>query len=433
MQTVMGGLGTDADGQLTLGGVNVPELAREYGTPLYLLDETVIRQNCREIQAGLQDCYPAPFAVAFASKALCFKALYKLLAEENMSADVVSQGELYTAVQGGFDPGRCYYHGNNKTVQELSYALEVGVRRIVVDNMEELERLGALAAEKGVVPEISFRVKPGIDAHTHEFVATGKIDSKFGLALENGEVHAVMAKAAAMPQVKVVGIHCHIGSQVFEAEPFRLAAKVMMSLIAELRQKFDLPLTELNLGGGFGIQYLASHDPISLRDMARICGESVKAEAQTRGMVLPELVLEPGRSITGPAGMTVYTIGSVKKIPGVNTYVAVDGGMTDNPRYALYGAYYCPVMPRRPHEEATQTVVIAGRCCESGDVITTSAALPEVSAGDLLAIQATGAYNYSMASHYNRMPNAPVVMVGEGKHRLVVRRETCADLLRNDI
>ncbi|MCL2081461.1 MAG: diaminopimelate decarboxylase [Oscillospiraceae bacterium] len=429
---VMQGLGQNSAGHLTVGGASVPELAKHYGTPLYILDEGVIRRNCREILSGLREGYKAPFTVAFASKALCFTRLYGLLREEGMGADVVSGGELYTALKGGFRPSDIFFHGNNKTAAELEYALDAGVRRIVVDNAEELELLSAIAARRGAVPEISFRIKPGIDAHTHEFIATGKIDSKFGLALETGEAAEVIARAASLKTLRVVGIHCHIGSQIFGTEPFEHAAKVMLTFMRDMREKPGAPLNELNLGGGFGIRYLPSHDPVTLADMSLKCAESVTAAANELGLPLPELVLEPGRSITGPAGLTVYTVGSVKKIPDVNTYVAVDGGMTDNPRCALYGAYYEPIAPERPDAPVTQTAVIAGRCCESGDVITREAPLCDVRAGDLLAVQATGAYNYSMASNYNRLPRPPIVMVRDGAVRLAVRRETYGDLLACD-
>lgn len=433
MQTVMRGLGVNASGHLTIGGASVPELAKEYGTPLYILDEQVIRANCREILGGLRDHYNAPYTVAFASKALCFKQLYKVLREEGMGADVVSGGELYTAVNGGFDPADIFFHGNNKTADELNYALEAGVRRIVVDNAEELELLSMIAEKRGVVPEISFRIKPGIDAHTHEFIQTGKIDSKFGLALETGEAAQVISRAAQLKTVRVVGIHCHIGSQIFGTEPFNLAAKVMLTFMRDLREKLGVPLNELNLGGGFGIQYLPNHDPVALSEMSRICAESVTAAAKELNLPLPSLVLEPGRSITGPAGLTVYTIGSVKKIPDVNTYVAVDGGMTDNPRHALYDASYQTIVPERPNAPAVQKVIIAGRCCESGDVITRNSPLCEVRAGDLLAVQATGAYNYSMSSNYNRLPRPPIVIVNNGEPRVAVRRETYDDLLSCDL
>jgi len=432
MQIVMRGLGVNIEGHLTLGGASVPELAKQYGTPLYLLDEQVIRANCREIIGGLRDHYKAPFTVAFASKALCFTELYKLLRDEGMGADVVSGGELYTAIKGDFDPADVFFHGNNKSVTELEYALDTGVRRIVVDNAEELELLSVIAERRGIVPEISFRIKPGIDAHTHEFIKTGKIDSKFGLALETGEAEAVIARAAKLKTVRVVGIHCHIGSQIFGTEPFNLAAKIMLTFMRNLREKLGVPLNELNLGGGFGIQYLPNHTPVTLGDMSRICAESVTAAADELNLPLPSLVLEPGRTITGPAGLTVYTVGSVKKIPEVNTYVAVDGGMTDNPRYALYNAYYEPIVPERPNAPVTQKVIIAGRCCESGDMITRDAPICEVKVGDLLAIQATGAYNYSMASNYNRLPRPPIVMVNNGVPRVVVRRETYDDILACD-
>ncbi|MCL1819364.1 MAG: diaminopimelate decarboxylase [Oscillospiraceae bacterium] len=428
-QFVMSGLNINSGGHLTVGGVSVPELAREYGTPLYILDEQVIRDNCREVIGGLREHYNAPFTVAFASKALCFKELYRILREEGMGADVVSGGELYTAVKGGFDPKGLYFHGNNKSASEIKYALESGVRRIVVDNAEELELLGEIAAQGGYTPDISFRIKPGIDAHTHEFIKTGKIDSKFGLALETGEAAEVIARAAKMKTVRVVGINCHIGSQIFGTEPFALAAKVMLTFMRDLRENLGVPLNELNLGGGFGIKYLPNHEPVTLADMSRMCAESVTAIANELNLPLPELVLEPGRSITAPAGLTVYTIGSVKHIPGVNTYVAVDGGMTDNPRHALYGASYEPIMPERPNAPATQNVIIAGRLCESGDIITRNAPLPDVKTGDLLGIQATGAYNFSMASNYNRVPRPPIVIVYKGKSRIAVRRQTYEDLL----
>ncbi|GHV34326.1 diaminopimelate decarboxylase [Clostridia bacterium] len=431
MRTVMKALGIE-NGRLTLGGADVCALAEEYGTPLYLLDEGTIRANCRELRAGLSESYAGDFSVTFASKALCFKGLYPILSEEKLCADVVSGGELHTALAGGFNPGDIYFHGNNKSREELEYALRAGVRRIVVDNVTELQTLAKLAAERGVVPEIAVRVKPGIDAHTHDFIQTGKIDSKFGVALETGEVREFAKLAAELKSVKLVGLHCHIGSQIFETEPFKLAASVMLTLSGELLRGFGTEITELNLGGGFGIQYLPAHDPVPLREAARMIGTSVTAAAKELGLPLPSLVIEPGRSVSGSAGLTVYTVGSVKVIPGVNTYVAVDGGMTDNPRYALYGALYQPILPARPEAEPTQRVIIAGRCCESGDIVT-PADIPPVKAGDLLAIQATGAYNYSMASHYNRLPNPPIVMVRDGEHRLAVRRETYDDVMNNDL
>ncbi len=433
MDFVCPSLSVNEQGNLSLGGADVPALARRYGTPVYLVDEDAVRKACRDYVDTMQEAYRGEYLICYASKALSFKTIYDLMRSERMGADVVSGGELYTALAGGMPADRIYFHGNNKQDEELRYALKSGVRRFVVDNREELYHLDAMAAEMGSTAEISFRIKPGVDAHTHEFIQTGKIDSKFGLALETGEAFDVIAEAAALPNIAVKGVHCHIGSQIFDAEPFQVTVRIMMELIKRVHVELGLLIVELNLGGGFGIRYIPSHDPRSVPDIVRATAQAVTQAAEALALPLPYLVLEPGRSIVGPAGITVYTVGSVKAIPGVRTYVSVDGGMTDNPRYALYGAAYEAVLPERPLAERTECVTIAGRCCESGDLVARDIDLPACEAGDLLAILATGAYNYSMASNYNRVPRPPVVLVSGETSRLAVRRETYEDLISCDL
>ncbi len=419
-------------GHLAIGGLDIPQLAQTYGTPLYLMDEDDIRNNCRSFLNAIKENYPGDGAIAFASKAFLCKAMTRLLAEEGMSLDVVSAGELYTAMSTNFPTERIYFHGNNKTDAEIKMGLDHGVR-FVVDNREELLTLQAMAQERNLTPQVSFRIKPGVDAHTHDFILTGKIDSKFGFALETGEAFAILQEAQSLSHIHPIGLHCHIGSQIFDAEPFDHTVNIMVDFMAELRDKLGLVIQDLNLGGGFGIRYIESHDPRPPAVVVQAACEAVIRETKKHGLPLPRLVLEPGRSVVGETGVTVYRVGSVKQIPNICTYVSVDGGMTDNPRCALYDAVYDALVPTRPTAEKTQIVTIAGRCCESGDLVTRDCALPPVSAGDLLCVLSTGAYNYSMASHYNRVPNAPVVFVRGGQHRLVVRRETYEDMTRNDV
>lgn len=418
---------------LAIGNVDVPSLAKKYGTPLMVMDEDNIRATCREYRAALKEHYGENFLVCFASKAFCTKYMYKILSEEQMGADVVSGGELYTANAAGFPMDRIYFHGNNKTKDELSLALSLNIRRFVVDNIEELMLLNELSLERGVVSEISFRIKPGVDAHTHDFVKTGQIDSKFGVALENGEAMDIIGTALELKGVKLVGLHCHIGSQIFDNEPFRHAAEIMMQFISDVREKFGATISELNLGGGFGISYVSNDDPEPIDITVKNFTNVLKAKAEELKLPLPFLVIEPGRSIIAPSGITVYTVGSVKEIKDVRTYVSVDGGMADNPRYALYSAEYTAVAPEKMNEEASECVTIAGKCCESGDLIGENMMIQKVKAGELLAILATGAYNYSMSSNYNRIPRPPVVMVSGGNDKLVIARETYEDIIKNDI
>ena len=416
-------------GHLTIGGRDTVELAEEYGTPLYVMSEEAIRESCRRYRRSIEEHYGGR---GMAAKAFCCKAICRVAAEEGMGLDVVSAGELYTARQAGFPMERVLFHGNNKTAGELAMALEYGVGRIVADNLTELRMLEAMAAGSAA-PGVMLRVKPGIDAHTHSFIRTGQIDSKFGFALETGEAMAAAEEAAAAKNLRLLGLHCHIGSQIFDIEPFCHAARVMLSLMAEIRQRTGLTLRELNLGGGFGIQYIPENDPQPLdRYMAEVSRVVMEA-CRELDFPTPYIILEPGRSIVGPAGITLYRVGGIKEIPGVRTYLSVDGGMGDNPRYALYQADYTFTAAAKADRPKTQRVTVAGRCCESGDLLGENVPLQEVEPGDLLAVLCTGAYNYSMASNYNRVPRPPVVMVGQEGARLVVRRETLEDILKNDL
>ncbi len=426
-------LDVNEQGHLTVGGVDTLSLAQQFGTPLYVMDEKTIRDNCRIFKKSIDDCYDGFGRVLYASKAMSCMEIYRIMNEEGMGVDVVSFGELYTALKAGFPADRIYFHGNNKTVDELRLALEAGVARIVVDNLTELHTLGRLAEEMDKHADIYFRIKPGIDAHTHDFVKTGQIDSKFGFAFETGEAMAAAKEAAGLARVTLKGVHCHIGSQIFDTDPFVLAADRLLTFMRDVREETGAALSELNLGGGFGIQYIASHDARPYEAFMKAVSAEVKAKAQEYGMPVPFICIEPGRSIAGPAGITLYTVGGVKTIPHVRTYVSVDGGMTDNPRYALYRSEYTVLVANRAKEPATEIVTIAGKCCESGDLIQEHTAIQPVEAGDTLAVLATGAYNYSMSSNYNRIPKPAVVMVKDGQARVIVKRETLDDIIRNDI
>ncbi len=426
-------LGINRLGHLTIGGRDTVELAQTYGTPLYVMDEEQLRKSCRSYRESIKKYYGGHGLAAYASKAFCCKAMCRLAAEEGMGLDVVSAGELHTAMAAGFPPEKILFHGNNKTMEELVMALEYGVGRIVVDNETELSLLSQLALSQDKRAGVLFRIKPGIDAHTHDFVRTGQIDSKFGLALETGEALAVIKAATTMGGIEVLGIHCHIGSQIFDIAPFELAAEVMLGLMAQVKAETCRELPELNLGGGFGIKYLPEHNPVQYeRYMQQVAGV-VKDTCKKLGLAMPFIIIEPGRSIVGPAGITLYKVGSVKEIPHVRTYVSVDGGLGDNPRYALYRSVYEFVAAAKADQPKDTVVTVAGRYCESGDLLGENVPLQKVGPGDLVAVLATGAYNYSMASNYNRNPRPAVVMVNQGEPRVVIRAETLEDLLRNDL
>ena len=430
---ISGHLGVNFAGHLTVSGVDTVDIAKEYGTPLYVMDEQTIRTNLRSLKEAIDRSCENGGRVAFASKACSFKEMYRIVASEGCGTDVVSCGEMYTAKEAGMTLDRVYFHGNNKTDADLRYALENGVGRIVVDNFDELRALEAVAAELNKTAKILMRVTPGIDAHTHSFIRTGQIDSKFGFTLETGEVYEAVETALSLPHIDLKGLHCHVASQIFDEEPMIHAAEVMVGVMVEIRNRFGRALSELNLGGGFGIAYTDEDHPKPAHEYMELVGNAVTKTAKENDFPTPFVIVEPGRSIVAAAGLTLYTVGGVKRIPNVRTYVSVDGGMTDNPRYALYQAAYTAVLPEKAAAEPTETVTISGHCCESGDLLQENVPLPAVKRGDLLAFLTTGAYNYSMSSNYNRYPKPAVVMVNNGETRVVVRRETFEDVARNDI
>ena len=426
-------LSVNSAGHLAIGGVDTMELAKEYGTPLYVMDEQVIRNSLRRFHDSMNRYYDGKGEVHYASKAFSCMEMCRVVASEGDGLDAVSIGELYTAYKAGFPMEKVGFHGNNKTDEELRYALEYKVGHIIVDNISELHRLEAIAGEMNVKPSIMFRIKPGIDAHTHDFVKTGQIDSKFGFALETGEAFEAVKEAVSCKNVNLAGLHCHIGSQIFDIAPFEEAAKVMLGFIAEIKEKLGFVVEGLNLGGGFGIKYLNEHDPAPFEVYLERVSSVVKSECARLGIELPKMFIEPGRSIAAPAGITLYTVGARKVIPNIRTYISVDGGMADNPRYILYGSEYDAVVANKANEERSEKVTIAGKCCESGDLIGENMPLQHAESGDIIAVCATGAYNYSMSSNYNRLQKPAVVLVNEGKSRVVVKRETLDDIIRNDI
>ena len=426
-------LSVNEKNHLVIGKNDTVELAKEFGTPLYVLDEDLLRENCKVYKNAIDKYYDGNGLVLYANKAFCTKYTCKVMAEEGLGIDVVSGGELYTAKMADFPMDKVYFHGNNKTVDELTMAVEYGVGNVIVDNIYELERLDAIAKAHGIVQNIMFRIKPGVDAHTHSFVQTGQIDSKFGVALENGEAFEICKKAKEMSNVKVNGIHCHIGSQIFDIEPFCKAAEIMMNFAGDLKDELGIEIEKLNLGGGYGISYTESDDPVPYDEYIKYVSEIVKDIAAKRGVRLPMILMEPGRSIVAPAGITLYTVGGVKDIKDVRKYVLVDGGMGDNPRYILYQSEYTAVVANNANAKRTEKVTIAGRCCESGDLLLENTLMPETNVGDTLAVLATGAYNYSMASNYNRIPRPAVVAVSGGNAKVIVKRESYEDIIRNDL
>lgn len=426
----------DQNGHLEIGGCDAVELAKKFGTPLYVMDEKYIRDMCRVYRDTIEKKYGGNGLVLYASKAFSCMAVYKIAQQENIGVDVVSGGELYTAVKAGFPADKIYMHGNNKLRSELEYALECGVGTIVVDAYSELDMLDGLAGKCGKKQDILLRVNPGVEAHTHHFIQTAKTDSKFGFSLSDGTAEKITEYALGKKNLRLRGYHCHIGSQIFEKQSFRLAADKMMAFMSGMKQKFGFVADKLNLGGGYGIWYTDEDAKISSAQYALYLDavvDEIKAKAKEYSLDEPYLLIEPGRSIVGEAGVTLYTVGAIKEIPGVKKYVAVDGGMFENPRYALYQAKYTAVLANRMNDKADDVVTVAGKCCESGDIVCANVPLPKAKTGDILAVLSTGAYNYSMASNYNRNPIPPVVLVNEGHADYVVKPQTFEDIVRNDV
>lgn len=422
----------NSKGNLQIGGCDTVELAREFGTPLYVMDEATLRNNCRDYHDSFMKKYDNTLVI-YASKAFSNLAMYRIIAEENLGLDVVSGGEIYTASKAGFPMDKVYFHGNNKTPDELALALEAGVGRIVVDNTYELDMLNSLAGQLNRKADILVRITPGIEAHTHEYIQTGQIDSKFGLVVSNGQAMEGIKNALTMPNLEFRGVHCHIGSQIFELESYQHTAEVMMNFIKKIKDETGVTCEELNLGGGFGIYYTSGDKPANVQLYARLVMDAIYQKAEELKIVLPKIIVEPGRSIVGIAGTTLYTVGSIKDIPGVRKYVAVDGGMTDNPRPALYQARYEAMVANRAEQKAEEVVSIAGKCCESGDMLIWDINLPSIESGDILAVSSTGAYNYSMANNYNRIGKPAVILVNNGEADIIVQRENHQDIVRNDV
>lgn len=423
-------------GHLEIGGADAVSLAAAFGTPLYVMDEDYIRAMCSVYRDTIEKEYGGNGLVLYASKAFSCMAIYKIAASENIGVDTVSEGELYTALRAGFPAEKIYLHGNNKLPAELVYAVENGVGTVVVDAYAELDLLDGICAERGRVQDILIRINPGVEAHTHHFIQTAKTDSKFGFSVADGAAEKVTSYALSKKNLRLKGFHCHIGSQIFEKQSFALAVDKMMTFMSHIREKLGFTATVLNLGGGYGIWYTDEDAKISCEGYADYLREvirEVKVKSKEFDYPQPYLVIEPGRSIVGEAGVTLYTVGNIKEIPGIKKYVAVDGGMFDNPRYALYQAKYTALLANRANEPCTEVVSVAGKCCESGDIVCADVKLPAAKSGDILAVLSTGAYNYSMASNYNRNPVPPVVLVKDGIAEYIVRPQSFEDIVRNDV
>jgi diaminopimelate decarboxylase len=418
-----------AEGVLTIGGLDVRDLATEFGTPLFALDEDDFRARCRAWRAAFTDA-----DVYYAGKAFLCTAVARWIAEEGLSLDVCTGGELAVALNAGFPTERLLFHGNNKSVPEIERAVGVGVGRFVVDSFDELARVAAVAERAGVRQRVYVRVTPGVEAHTHEYVQTGQEDQKFGFSLASGTAAEAVRRILALPSLELVGLHCHIGSHIFDVHGFKLAAHRMVGLLAAVRDEHGIELRELDLGGGQGIAYTAADDPMDVFEYAAGLRAIVERECAAVDLAVPRLAVEPGRAIAGPTTVTLYEVGTVKDLPGLRTYVSVDGGMSDNIRTALYDARYTAVLASRRSAGEPRNVTLCGKHCESGDIVVHDVPLPDdLSPGDLVAVPASGAYHRSMASNYNHIPRPPVVAVKDGTARVVVRRETEDDLLRLDV
>jgi diaminopimelate decarboxylase len=418
--------------RLFFSGCDAVELAREFGTPLWVLSEDLARDKCRRYVDSFRR-HGVKATVAYAGKAFLTTGFCGLLKQEGMGLDVCSGGEVHTARVAGFPMDRVLFHGNNKTPAEIEMALEAGVARFVVDNLHELNLLDKLAGQRGKVQDIFFRATPGINTHTHSHIQTGHLDTKFGFGIENGQAEAAIRATTTLKNVRLVGLHCHIGSQLFDLASFRAAIGIVLDFMGGLREFFPQENWELDLGGGLGIRYTSEDYPPPIEEYVDTLVESTRQKTAELGMAMPALWIEPGRSVVAPAGMTLYTVGAVKPIPQVRTYVAVDGSMADHPRTAMYGAVYTSVLANKADRRPTQSCAVAGKACESGDMIIYQAALADVEPGDILAVFCTGAYHYSMSSNYNRLLRPAVIGISKGVPRLLVRRETYDDLLRNDL
>ena len=427
-------LSVNEKGHLCIGGMDTVELAKKHGTPLYVMDEDRIRERCRTYMTAMKEAFGESALPLYAGKAAAFRHIYRVMREENMGIDVVSSGEIYSAASVDFPMERAYFHGNNKTDADIAYAMEHGVGTFVVDNNEELYAVDRIAGERGINQKILIRITPGIDPHTYEAVSTGKVDSKFGNAIETGAAEQIVSNALALKNITLMGFHCHVGSQVFDSDIYLRACAIMLDFSAQMKAKFGYEIRELDLGGGYGVRYLEEHPIIDIPANIRQVGAAFKAQCESLGLTPPAVRMEPGRSIVADAGLTLYTVGTVKQIPGYKNYVSVDGGMTDNPRFALYQSPYTAYIANRMNEPAGMRASVVGRCCESGDILQENVPVPATTErGDIAAVLTTGAYNYAMSMTYNRIPRPAMVMVAGGEDKLIIRRESYEDLCRNEL
>ncbi|MBE6616823.1 MAG: diaminopimelate decarboxylase [Ruminococcaceae bacterium] len=420
-------------GHLTIGGLDSVLLAGEFGTPAYFLDTDAVRNMCRLYKRCFAKYFGENSIPVYAGKALCYKGLYSLIAEEGLCADCVSSGELYTANAAGFPMDKVFFHGNNKTDSDLRYALEVGVGHIVVDGIDELLALDGIAGEMGKNPTILLRITPGIDPHTHQKIVTGNVDSKFGMAILTGQAFEFVKAALECNNLTLDGFHCHVGSQIFDIDPFTEACDIMLAFVAKVKGLYGYEAKILNIGGGFGVRYTEDDPQIDYEANIRALGEEIDKMCAEYKIDKPMLLMEPGRSIVAAAGATLYTCGTVKSVTGFRNYVSVDGGMPDNPRYTLYQSKYTILNATRANAPADFPCTVSGRCCESGDLLAEGISMATPKRGDIIATLVTGAYNYSMASNYNRIPRAPIIEISGGVAKVAVRRETFADVASLDI
>lgn len=417
--------------ELYVGGLSAKSIAKTYGTPVYLMDEKQLRDKCRRYLKSFSS--NGKNKVAYAGKAFLTLAMCNLIHEEGLCLDVVSGGELFTAYKSEFPLEKIYFHGNNKTLSEIEMGISLGVGTFVVDNFYEMELINKIAKEKGKVQRVILRITPGIEAHTHEYIKTGQVDSKFGFTMLNNNTLEAVKKAIELENINFAGLHCHIGSQIFDIQPYEDAVDVMLNIVHSLEQETGYRMEEVDLGGGFGIYYKEGDTPKSIEEFSEAILNKAKLVAEELNMELPTLTIEPGRSIVGNAGVTLYTIGTIKEIPEVRKYVAVDGGMTDNIRPALYRAEYESIIANRMVSDEVEKVTISGKCCESGDILLNDTSLSKVESGDILAIMSTGAYGYSMASNYNKIPRPPVLMINNGEARVICKRESYEDIIKNEV
>lgn len=420
------------NGTLQFAGYDTTALCEKYGTPLMLVDEKHIRGNMSSYKSIIAKYLPKGSNILYASKALSFKELYRIAKDEGIGTDIVSVGELYTAVCAGFDMSKAFFHGNNKLDADIAYAMDNGIGYFVVDTYDELYAVDKIACQKGIKQKVLLRLTPGIDPHTHVAISTGKVDSKFGTAIETGQALLIVEKALGLANIDLRGFHCHIGSQIFEITPFCDAADIMIDFIALTKSKFGYEPEFLNLGGGFGVRYVESDPYIDIDEAIKNIASHLSAKCASNAVSLPKILFEPGRSIVASAGMTLYTVGSIKEITGYKNYVSIDGGMTDNPRYALYQSSYTVLTANKMDKPCDYKCTIAGRCCESGDLIQEDVLIAKPERGDKIAVLVTGAYNYAMASNYNRVPRPAIVMLGD-TDRVVVKRESLEHLTALDV